>query len=295
MKSILIAALAALAACAGGQKQAPASAAQIGKTRTIVLIHGLYLTPKSWEEWKPLLEGRGYKVHAPAYPLLDGNPSEIRAKNPDPALAALTLEQVKGVYRDYIRKLDEKPILIGHSMGGLIAQQLLAEGDAAGAIVLDSAPPLGVVSQLTALRHGCSFVTSAWPVISPFAGDDEPIFMTEETFASTFANGLSASQAKRDYDAFVVPSSRRIPRGALTEAGRVDFARARGPLLLIAGEEDRIIPPSVVRLNYDAYEASAGTTDLREFPGRGHFIGRQDGWKEVAEFALAWIEAHRGP
>jgi len=266
---------------------------RIGKTKTIVLIHGLYLTRQSWEPWKTYLEAKGFKVHSPGYPGLDGEPRAIRARHPDAALAKLTLEEVLAHYRSYVSKLDEKPILIGHSMGGLISQILLSEGLAAGAVVLDSAPPKGVVSPATAMfRHGLRFVRNGWGFVSPFA-DYDTILLSPEQFASEFANGFPAADLPRVYEELSIPASRRQGKGALTDTAKLDFARARGPLLLVAGSEDRIIPPSVVKLNHEAYEKSAGVTGIKEFSGRGHFIGGQPGWEEVADFALKWIEENR--
>lgn len=267
---------------------------RIGKTKAVVLIHGLYLTRQSWDAWKAYFEAKGYKVYAPGYPGLEGDPKTIRARHPDPVLAKLTLEEVIAHYRTVISKLDEKPILVGHSMGGLISQILLSEGLATGAIVLDSAPPKGVVSPATAMfRHGIRFVRNGWGFVSPFADDDEPILLSPEQFASEFANGFPEADLPRVYEELSIPASRRQGKGALTDAAKIDFGRARGPLLLVSGSEDRIIPPSVVRLNQEAYEKSAGVTGLKEFSGRGHFIGGQPGWEEVADFALKWIEENR--
>lgn len=270
-----------------------AEGARIGATRTVVFIHGLYMTPRSWSGWKAHFEAAGYKVHTPAYPLHDRDPAAMRAAHPDADLAALSLDLVKDHLRGYIAGLPEKPIVVGHSMGGLVAQIMLNEGLAAGAIALDSAPPYGVVSQLTAARHGFDFVRAGWPIITPFAGDDEPILLDEEGFAWGFANGMSEDEQRRAYNEFCVPTSRRLARGALSESGSVDFARRRGPLLLVAGEIDRIIPASINRLNYDEYSEAAGRTEFREFPGRGHFIAGQPGWEEVADFVLQWIERNR--
>ncbi len=285
-----------LGACSNFQTavQSPPDATRIGGTRTIVLIHGLYLTPRSWDPWKEYLEERGYTVHAPAYPLFDQEPAAMRAANPDPAVAALSMNDSKAHLRAFIEKLPEKPILIGHSMGGLHAQVFLSEGIAAGAIVLDSAPPYGIVSPLTAAQHGLDFMRTSWPIINPFAGDDEPMTMTEEEFAWAFTNGVPRAEQREIYEKHFVPASRRLARGALDEEiANVDYSRPRGPLLLIAGEKDRIIPPSIVRSNFGEYETSAGITEYKEFAGRGHYIGGQAGWEEVADFALAWIERNR--
>ena len=296
MKRILLMGLvAALGACSAYEtaRQSGAKHARIGQTKTVVFVHGMYLTPKCWDEWKKHFEARGYTVHAPAWPLHDLAAAARRAKHPEPALARLTLDQVIESYRTFLSGLPEKPIAVGHSMGGLISQILLGEGRVVAAIAIDSAPPKGVVSQATALRHGFSFVRAAMPIVSPFASDDDPIEMTAEGFAWAFANGLSPADQQRGYTDQAGPESRRVGRGALTKSGAVMFDRKRGPLLLVAGETDRIIPPSVVRLNYEEYEKDAGLTEFRQFAGRPHFIIGAPKWEEVADFTLQWIESNR--
>lgn len=288
---IAVALMWAFASCSSFVTANKGRAGGIGKSnKTVVFIHGMYMTPKSWIPWKEKFEKEGYKVYTPGWPLHEVSPEERRAKHPDPALAKLTLEDVLEHYRKFLGDLKgEKPILVGHSMGGLISQLLLAEGRASAAIAIDSGPPKGVVSQATALRHGFSFVRAAWPLISPFAKDDEPIEMTPEKFARIFTNGMSEADQKTAFDEQAGPESRRVGKGALTDTALLPVVTARGPLLLIAGETDRIIPPSVTRLNYEAYDEKIGYTEYKEFPGRPHYIVGSPGWTEVADFILQWI------
>jgi pimeloyl-ACP methyl ester carboxylesterase len=260
----------------------------------VILIHGLYLTPACWDEWRRYLEGRGFKVLTPAYPGLSGDPAAIRARHPDPNLARLTLPEVLQSYRDIIAGLDEKPILIGHSMGGLIAQILLNEGRAAGAIAISSAPTNGIVSPATAgFVHGFRFVRNGWGFVDPFASDDEPLTLSLEKFKNEFANGIPEPEQERLFNALTIPASRRLGKGALTDDSIVDLEKARGPLLFVSAAEDHIIPPSVNRKNAAAYAPSAGLTELREFEARGHFFIRQSGWEEVADSIIKWIEEQR--
>ncbi|TGL24461.1 alpha/beta hydrolase [Leptospira yanagawae] len=266
---------------------------KIGTSKTIVFVHGMYMTPKSWETWITFFKLKGFKVHAPAYPLHDLDPEILRKKYPNPELTKLTFAQVKEHYKQFILSLDEKPILIGHSMGGLVVQSLLNERIGSSAIALSPAPPKGIVSKLTAMKHGFSFVTSSWPVINPFVSDDSLIFLDEEHFIEKFANGLELEEAKNSYQQFVVPESRRLPRSILTEQGEINFDKERGPLLLIAADEDHIIPNTLVRDNHKAYSESAGITDFIEYKGKGHLLHRQKGWENIANDCLSWIEANR--
>jgi pimeloyl-ACP methyl ester carboxylesterase len=255
----------------------------IPKTHTVLFIHGMYMTPACWAPWEKYFQDKGYRTLAPAWPEHDA-PVEVQRKaHPNPHLAALRLDDVVAHYEKLIRGLDEPPILIGHSMGGLVVQLLLARGLGAAGIVIDSAPPKGVIS----LKY--SFLKSNWPVISPSAKLDEPIWMSPEAFAYAFVHTLPAAEQRSAYDQHVVPESRRVGKGPTTEAARIDYKKPRAPLLFIAGSQDRIIPASLNRKNYDKYRGAPAVTDFREFSGRTHFIIGQAGWEEIADAVLGWI------
>jgi pimeloyl-ACP methyl ester carboxylesterase len=180
-----------------------------------------------------------------------------------------------------IRTLDETPILIGHSMGGLAVQLLLQQVPAAAGVAIDSAPPMGVFTT------EWSFLKSNWPHITPFVSQSRPIEMTFERFQYTFVNGLPIAEQRAAYERYVVPESRRVPRESLT--ARVDFNKPHPPLLLIAGSADHIIPAVLNRSNHARYRRAPSNTDFKEFPGRTHFIIGQQGWEEVADYILSWL------
>lgn len=266
----------------GGRRTAWAMMAAMGAT--VVFVHGMYVTPRCWEKWEPHFRARGYETVAPAWPEHDAPVEEMVRRHPDPRLGALTLAQVVDHFKKVIAGLPTKPFLVGHSMGGLIVQKLLGEGLGAAGVAIDSAPPKGVIS----LKW--SFLKANWPHVSPFGKADEPVRLTFEQFSYAFLNGLpSEAERRAAYDGYAVPESRRVGKGPTTGDGAVDFARARPPLLLIAGERDHIIPPSLNRANASRYPASAGTTDFKEFSGRTHWIIAEEGWQEVADHALAWL------
>jgi pimeloyl-ACP methyl ester carboxylesterase len=177
--------------------------------------------------------------------------------------------------------LDEKPILIGHSMGGLAVQLLLQRDPVAAGVAIDSAPPMGVFTTKQ------SFLKSNWPHITPFVSQSSPIEMTFERFQYTFVNTLPLAEQRAAYDRYIVPESRRVPRESLT--ARIDFKKPHPPLLLIAGSADNIIPASLNKSNYAKYKASSSVTDFKEFAGRTHFIIGQKNWEEVSEYILTWL------
>ncbi len=257
--------------------------APIAKSKTVVFVHGMFMTPLCWEKWEAHFQAKGYKTLAPAWPLHDTPIEQQRTSHPNPTLGELTLDAVLAHYRQILKGLDEKPILVGHSMGGLIVQILLLEGLGAAGIAIDSAPPNGVIS----LKY--SFLKSNWPVLRPSAKVSEPFYPTRKDFDYSFANCIPSADQQAAYERFTVPESRRVGKGPTTDTAKINFSKARPPLLLIAGSLDHIIPASLNRSNYDKYERSPSITDFREFEGRCHIIISQSGWEEVADYVHDWI------
>ncbi|MCO6452549.1 MAG: alpha/beta hydrolase [Caldilineales bacterium] len=253
------------------------------KSKTVVFIHGMYMNSLCWEQWVTRFKEGGYKCLAPDWPGRDQPIDVLRKNHPDPQLGQLTLSRVVDHLADIIKMLDEKPILIGHSMGGLSVQLLLQQDLAAAGIALDSAPPMGVFTTRW------SYLKSNWPHITPFVPQSSPIEMTFERFQYTFVNGLPLAEQQAAYERYVVPESRRIPRESLT--ARIDFKKPHPPLLLIAGSTDNIIPVPLNKSNYAKYKSPTSITDFKEFAGRTHFIIGQKGWEEVADYTLEWLKA----
>jgi pimeloyl-ACP methyl ester carboxylesterase len=248
--------------------------------KNIVFVHGMFQNPKSWVEWIKYFEAKGYNCIAPAYPSHDGEPRELR-KNIPSALSSLTLDAVVDSITKEISKLDEKPVVIGHSMGGLITQILTNRGLVKAGICVDSAPPAGVIS------FKWSFLKSNLPVVNPFKGN-APCVMSKDHFHYAFCNVMTKEESDKAYDDFVTPESRNIPRSVMKD-GKIDFKKSHPPLLMIAGSDDNIIPQSLVETNFRKYFNKSSKTELKVFPGRSHFICGQKGWEEVAEYIAGWV------
>jgi len=253
------------------------------KSRTVIFVHGMYMTPICWEQWIGHFEAAGYRCLAPSWPGRDKPVDALRKAHPDPKLGSLTLRAVLEHVERRVRSLDERPVLIGHSMGGLIVQLLLQREIAAAAVAIDSAPPLGV------LTLSWPFLRSNWPHINPFAPRAQPIQMSFARFQYTFTNSMPLAEQRAAYERYVVPESRRVPAESLTPVARIDFRRQRPPLLLIAGSNDHLIPPGLNRTNYRRYRRSPAITDFREFAGRNHFLIGQPQWQEVANHIITWL------
>jgi len=256
---------------------------KIAKTNTIVFVHGMFMTPLCWENWVKFFEGKKYTVLNPSWPLHDTTVTEQVKKNPDMEKGKVTLADVVGHYRTVVKGLKEKPILIGHSMGGLVVQILLNEGLAAGAIAIDTAPPRFVIS----LKW--NFIKSNWGVLSPFVNDRETFYPSLAEFSFAFVNGMEESERKAVYEKHVVPESRLVGKGPTTTTASIKGDRKREPLLLIAGGQDNIVPASLNRSNFKVYAKSKSITEFKEFSDRNHWLIGSKGWEDLATFVLEWI------
>jgi pimeloyl-ACP methyl ester carboxylesterase len=250
-------------------------------SKSIVFIHGLFQNPYSWLEWKRYFESKGFICYTPAYPFHEGKPSELR-DNIDTNLGKLKLGQVIKSLTAFIDTLPEKPVLIGHSMGGLTVQKLMEMDKGVAGVCIDSAPPKGIFS------FKWSFLKANLPTVNPFKGDSVCL-PGLEWFHYAFCNTMTMEQTKKEYDQFVVPESRNIPRSSTGHYGKIDFKKPHKPLLFIAGEKDHIIPSSLNKKNFEAYKDKNSRKDFREFPGRTHYICGQPGWEEVADYIEGWL------
>lgn len=249
----------------------------------IVFIHGMFLNSKSWREWSAFFENLGYECEAPAWPYHDGEPADLRANLP-PALGSLSLNDLYDHFRRHISGSAEKPVVIGHSLGGLIAQKLLSEDLVRAAVGICSVAP----NRMLALDW--DFISNAAAITNPLAGDD-PFLMTPELFRLNFANMMEAG-SEAAWEAYAVHESRQVLRDTMTDDGEIDLTRPHNPLLLVGAKEDKIIPSSLVRRNAHAYEDGRSHHEYREFSDRGHFICGEPGWDEVAVSVSNWLEGH---
>jgi pimeloyl-ACP methyl ester carboxylesterase len=256
---------------------------------TILLIHGLWLTPHSLQAWAERYERQGLRVVAPAWPGMEG---EVDALNRDPSpIAALDVAQVVEHYDRILRAMDRQPIIVGHSFGGTFMQLLLDRGLGAVGVGVASAPVRGVRDlPLSTVR------ATARALRKPF-GAGRAVPLTPEQFRYAFTNTLSPERSAELHRRYHVPASSTVLReGAFANLHRstpvrVDFANPRrAPMLLIAFGEDHVIPPKVSRHNAERY-ATPTPTDYTVFPGRPHFPAAP-GWEAVADHALAWATGH---
>jgi pimeloyl-ACP methyl ester carboxylesterase len=259
----------------------------------IVLVHGLWVTPRSWEHWVPYYEAKGHTVVAPAYP---GFEVEVEALRADPTpIAKLTVPETVAHLEKVIAELPEQPIIIGHSFGGTLTQLLLDRGYGAAGVVIDSAPPEGIrVTPPSQIR-------SLFPILNNPAKRHRAAGFTEAQFHYAFTNTLSEADGRAAYERYAIPAPGNWVWAygliANFKPGRqetwVDFHNPdRAPLLFIAGGADHIMPPAVNRSNAHHYKGEGTITDYHEFPGRSHWTCGEPGWEAVADYALDWALRH---
>ena len=220
--------------------------------RNIVFITGSFVSNNCWDAWLLFFRDHGYKTLAPSWPFRKGPAEDQRSKHPsdNPDLTRSTLKELITYYENIVKSYKEKPIVIGHSMGGLITQILVNKGLVAAGIAIHSVQPAGIFPyEFPLLRLGLKFL------------------------------GLFSSRNRT-----------RVNLGSLGATARVDFSLPHVPLLFISGSNDNITPAHLNWRNYRAYKAADSITDFQEFPGRTHFVLGQSAWRENADYILDWLD-----
>ena len=250
----------------------------------IVFVTGAFISNKSWDAWRIYFETKGYITIAPPWPYKDASAEDLRKRQPDVFLASVNLNQLIDHYASIIKLLPEKPILIGHSVGGLVTQVLINRELAAAGVVIHSLPPLGVIP------FEISFWKSWWKSLHPFTSRKETYLMSFQTWQYFFTNGMGPDEQKRAYNNFLVPESKLIIRDCLFANVAVDFKKPHVPLLILAGSTDNAIPASLNWRNYKKYQDISSVTNFKMLEGRNHFVLCQATWHEDARYVLTWLE-----
>jgi len=255
----------------------------------VVFIHGLWLLPSSWDRWAAVFEEAGYAPLTPGWP---DDPETVEEANAHPEVFAnKTVGQVADHYAAVIGKLAKKPAVIGHSFGGLLTQIIAGQGLSAASVAIDAAPFRGV------LPLPISALKSSRPVLGNPANRHRAIPLTYDQFRFAFANAVSEDEAKQLYERFAMPASGApIFQAAAanlnpwTEA-KVDSENPdRGPMLIISGEKDHTVPRAISEAAYKRQQRNDGVTEFVEIPNRGHALTIDNGWRTVADTALAFIK-----
>jgi pimeloyl-ACP methyl ester carboxylesterase len=187
-------------------------------------------------------------------------------------------------YAGVVKQLPEKPILVGHSIGGLIVQLLLQRGLGFSGVAIHSVPPKGIMT------FKLSFLKAGWGPLGFFTSAKKSFLMSFNQWKYAFTNGMDCDAQKDGYYRFAIPESKLIVRDTITSAAKVNFKNPHASLLLTSGSDDHTIPASLNYANYQKYRNSNSVTDYKEFKGRNHFVLGQPTWKEDADYILDWIK-----
>jgi pimeloyl-ACP methyl ester carboxylesterase len=253
----------------------------------IVLIHGFWVTPRSWEGWIAHYEAKGHRVVAPAYP---GFEVEVEALNEDTTpIEQLTVPAVVEHLESVVQSLDRPPILMGHSAGGVFTQLLMDRGHGVAGVAMNSAPTEGVkVVPLSQIKAG-------FPVLKNPANRHRAVGLTFEQWHYAFTNTFSEEESRRLYERYHIPASGAVFWGSALanihpgkDDTHVDYKNDdRAPLLFISGSEDHLMPPKIQRSNAKHYKSDT-ITEVKEYEGYAHLLPAQEGWEEIADYALDW-------
>ena len=273
------------------REAAEIAAANQSDRRPVVFVHGLWLLPTSWDPWRELFEQRGYATLAVDWPRDPVSVEEAR-RDPD-AFAGTGVGEVADHVAEVIGRLDRKPIVIGHSFGGLLAQNIAGRGLGVAAVAVAPAPTRGV------LPLPFSALKSASPVLRNPLNMKRAVPLTYEQFRYGFANAVPEDEARELYDAFhVAAAGRPLFQAATANLDPHTEAQAdaknpeRGPMLVISGEKDHIVPWRLANAAYRKQRHNPADTEIVELPGRGHSLVIDHGWPGVAEAALTFLGQH---
>ena len=256
-----------------------------------VFVHGLWLHASSWAPWLALYRNAGYDPIAPGWP---GELPTVQGTRENPeALADVSIDDVTGHFAGIIESLDPKPVVVGHSFGGLVAEKLLGQDLASAAVAIDPAQIKGVlplpVAQLRA----------ALPALGNPANLHKAVSLTAKQFRFGFGNELTEAESDALFAKWTIPGPARVVFQAaaanfvLHSQASVDTHNEhRGPLLLISGTKDHTVPDVTTRSTLKQYRDSDAVTELRQFEGRGHSLTIDSGWQTVAEATLTWLTQH---
>ncbi|CAM5734509.1 alpha/beta hydrolase [Mycolicibacterium aubagnense] len=269
-------------------EQADIDRANRSGRQPVVFVHGLWLLPNSWDNWRTMFEEHGFVTLAPGWP---DDPATVADARRDPSVfARKTVGDITQHYVEVISALDRKPIVIGHSFGGLITQKLAGLGLAEVAVAIDPAPFRGVLPlPISALR-------AAFPVLRNPLNRGRAVALTPKQFRFGFGNAVSEEESNSLYENYSVAGS-GVPLFQAATANfnpgteaKVDAKNPeRGPLLIISGEKDNTVPWAIANASYKRQKKNPNVTEIVEIPGRGHSLVVDSGWREVADVALNFV------
>ena len=256
-------------------------------SNSIVFITGVFINNNCWDEWVSYFETGGYRCFAPAWPYKDASSEQLRNRKADHSIALNTITSLTDHFDGIIRALPEEPILIGHSLGGLIVQLLLQRELGIAGVAIHSFPPQGI----NTFRF--SFLKAIWETMALFTSTRKPYLISFRKWRYAIANGMSYEQQKQSYYRYAIPESKQITRELFKCSKKIDFKKSHAPLLFTSGSNDKLVPASINYCNYKKFAAGNSITDYKEFNGHTHLVFGHPVWKKEAECILHWLHELR--
>jgi non-heme chloroperoxidase len=255
----------------------------------VVLVHGLWLLPNCWERWATVFEEAGYAALTPGWP---DDPETVEEARAQPEVfARKTIGQIADRYAEVIGRLSTKPVVVGHSFGGLLTMIVAGRGLASASVAISPAPFRGVLPvPIAALR-------SSWPVLRSPANRNRAVALNYEQFRYAFGNAIGEDEAKHLHETYSVPGSGAMIFQAATAnlnprtEAKVDSKNPdRGALLIVSADKDHTVPWSIAHAAFKKQRGNDAVTEIVKVPDRGHSLTIDGRWREVADTALAFVK-----
>ncbi|MBA4056300.1 MAG: alpha/beta hydrolase [Marivirga sp.] len=252
--------------------------------KSVVFIAGTFFSNSCWEEWKLYFESEGYICTSPPWPHKQVSSEELRNGPSNTAIASIRLAALTRFYGDIVKGFPVKPILIGHSLGGLIVQLLIQQGLGTAGVAVHSFPPFGILSL------DFSFLKKWWHAIGFFSSAENAYLISFVKWKHTVSNGMTCEQQKQSYYDYAIPESKLVVRDALTRMSQIDFEKQHAPLLFTSGGHDRLIPSNVNYRNFEKYKSGNSITDYEDFKASNHLVFGPRECMEEADFIIHWLD-----
>ncbi|MBI3235092.1 MAG: alpha/beta hydrolase [Bacteroidetes bacterium] len=257
-----------------------------GSKPKVVFIHGMFFSKDCWNEWDAYFTAKGFECMNIAWPEKNEIGMANRITTEHENIANLTLTKIVNYYDSIITTMPDTPYLVGHSMGGLVVQLLLQRGKGKAGVAIHSAPAKGIKS------NKWSYIKSNWPAVSPSIPKDKAYLMPFKRYKYSMANMLSKIDQQTTWRKWIMYESIKVWKAPTTNEAKIDYKKSTKPLLFIAGTKDRIIPYKIVKKNAKKYASYNANVTYKCYKNRGHMVVYEQGWKEIADDVILWLNAH---
>jgi pimeloyl-ACP methyl ester carboxylesterase len=234
----------------------------------LLFLHGAFVTHEPWRGWMTRLAGRGWAGVAPVRRgRLGAGPARARGLRFGDYLQD-TLEAIDA--------LGETPIVVGHSLGGLLAQKVAEAGRCRAMVLLSPAPAAMLTAQAVALP---GFLPMMPRILS-----GQPVLPTAGGCARIALNRMPVGE-RPGCHASLVHESGAVYREMIFGAIRVDPAKVTCPTYVLGGAEDHVVSQRLLRFTAERYRA-----DLKILDGHAHWLLEEPGWEAIVDDVADWLE-----